>query len=121
MAELDTSSTSELIVIMERYASSYIGSKAMLVAEGIKPKSWPNGFDYLDWEDDSYSYRVRRVRPEGAKGARREFAEVDWWRVWWEPLNRPDYAELRIVEKRREFPGEFRSQKLEHARGIRKR
>lgn len=62
-----------------------VGTRAMLEAEGIIPAGmpWPEGFDERCIESGKFTYWLRRRRPDGAKGPRRDFLECDWWTVRW--------------------------------------
>ncbi len=62
-----------------------VGTRAMLEAEGIIPDGmpWPEGFDERVIESGKFTYWLRRRRPDGAKGPRRDFLECDWWTVRW--------------------------------------
>lgn len=83
----------ELIVYLkpEWGIAKYIGTRAQLEADPdhvIPPGTkWPEGFDDLYWESGKLHFWLRRQRPEGAKGPRRAFLEVDWWCLRIEPVN----------------------------------
>lgn len=61
--------------------AEYQGTRAMLEAEGIIPANteWPEGYGDLWWDDGKYRYWITRQRPEGAKGPRKLFIDIDWW------------------------------------------
>ena len=61
--------------------AEFQGTRAMLEAEGIVPANikWPDGYDDQRWDEGKFEYWMRRERPEGAKGPRKLFADVDWW------------------------------------------
>lgn len=94
----------EIVVILNPLDcdfSKFVGSRAMLEAEGIIPDGtkWPDGYDDLYWQSGQFDYWLRRQRPEGAKGPRRIFADVDWWCLRWELTNAPSPAERAIMRK----------------------
>ncbi|WP_156797085.1 hypothetical protein [Nitrosomonas sp. Is79A3] len=88
----------DLIVIIDLKGwdiTEYHGTKAMLESEGIIPEGfeWPEGYNDVYWKDDQFDYWLRRHRPEGAKGSRKQFANVDWFKLRWnlidtDPLSR---------------------------------
>jgi hypothetical protein len=78
----------EMIVVIDYGGwgiTEYYGTKAMLESEGIIPEGfeWPEGYNNVCWNDDQFNYRLRRNRPEGAKGSRKQFATVDWFELRW--------------------------------------
>lgn len=79
------------VIVYTPYSSisEYQGTRAALEAEGIIPAGtdWPEGFNDLRWEDSRFYYLLRRERPEGAKGPRKQFLTVDWWGVRFDPRN----------------------------------
>jgi len=81
------------------------GSRAMLEAEGIIPKGtdWPQGYDDLHWQAGQFCYWLRRQRPPGAKGPRRDFAAVDWFFLRLEPTEQPSWEERQIARKKQEL------------------
>lgn len=81
------------------------GSRAMLEAEGIIPKGtdWPQGYDDLRWQAGKFNYWLRRQRPPGAKGTRRDFANVDWFFLRSEPTHQPSLAQREIARKTQEL------------------
>lgn len=94
----------ELVVVLNPYDhgfSEFIGSRAMLEAEGIIPDGtkWPEGYDSLYWQAGEFDYSLRRQRPEGAKGPRRDFANFDWWCLRWELTKAPSHTQRDIMRK----------------------
>lgn len=94
----------ELVVIVNPYNfvfSEFVGSRAMLESEGILPDriKWPEGYDDLHWQEGQFDYVLRRQRPEGDKGPRRDFANCDWWRLRWKLTNAPSPEECNIMRK----------------------
>lgn len=69
--------------------AEYHGTRAMLEAEGVIPEAtqWPTGYDDLRWEDSQNYYWLCRCRPDGAKGPRKQFVDVDWWHLRFGPIN----------------------------------
>ena len=92
------------IDIRPRWIEDWTGTSAQLVAEGLLPSQfvWPIGFERSDWDHGDFSFSLRRQRPEGAKGPRRDFNDVDFW--WFRrDLARPyklDYADVLVYQKR---------------------
>ena len=120
MAEIDTTATdhisapapiatpTELVVILNPYNldfSEFVGSRAMLEAEGIIPDDtkWPDGYYDEKWQDERFYYCLRRQRPKGAKGPRRAFLNCDWWCLRWELINAPRHEERNILLKTQEL------------------
>lgn len=82
----------EMIVIIDYKGldiTEYHGTKAMLESEGIIPEGfeWPEGHNDVYWKDDQFNYWLRRHRPEGAKGSRKQFANVDWFQLRWDLID----------------------------------
>lgn len=82
----------DLIVIIDYKGwdiTEYHGTKAMLEGGGIIPEGfeWPEGYNRVCWEDDQFNYWLRRHRPEGAKGSRKQFANVDWFQPRWDLID----------------------------------
>jgi hypothetical protein len=82
----------EMIVIIDYRGwgiNKYLGTKAMLESEGIIPEDfkWPEGYNDVYWKDDQFKYWLCRRRPEGAKGSRKQFANVDWFHLRWELID----------------------------------
>lgn len=72
----------EVTICLGKYGiTEFQGTRAMLEAEGIIPANikWPEGYDGLRWDEGKFEYWMRRERPEGAKGPRKLFIDVDWW------------------------------------------
>lgn len=66
--------------------SDYFGTRAMLEAEGLIPDGtvWPNGFEGVTvWSIGELRFYLRRQRPDGAKGPRSQYLNVDWWCLRW--------------------------------------
>jgi len=108
----------ELVVILNPHNlgfSEFIGTRAMLEAEGIIPDGtkWPEGYNDLRWQDGKFNFWLRRQRPEGVKGPRRDFAECDWWCVRWELTNRPSLGEHKILLKAQALKNEIYRQSAE--------
>ncbi len=62
--------------------AEFHGTRAQIEAEGLVPATtqWPpSGYSQVCWDDGALMYLLRRVRPIGAKGPRRAFAQIDHW------------------------------------------
>ena len=102
----------DLIVICDPGHSDYsefIGTRAMLEAEGVIPEKtvWPQRYDRAYWTAGKFDYTLVRVRPEGAKGPRKLFADCDWWCVRCELRQRPTPAALAIAAKEKALNDEI--------------
>ena len=84
--------------------TEYVGTRMQLEAEGVVPLGtrWPEGFESLRWESETNSFWLRRGRPEGAKGPRRSFLDVDNWRLWINARHQ-SIEELAIHRKEKEL------------------
>lgn len=76
--------TGELIIAIDYYGSGrteFIGTRAMLEAEGIIPANtrWPEAYGRECWNIGPLHFELGRQRPEGVKGPRKAFATCDWW------------------------------------------
>lgn len=82
----------------------YIGTRRQLEAEGFIPDGtkWPDGYTDIRWEFGQFEFWMRRARPEGAKGPRRAFFDVDNWYVRVDPKNK-SYSDIAIRNKTREL------------------
>lgn len=97
----------EIIIIIDYKGwdiTEYHGTKAMLESEGIIPEGfeWPEGYTDVCWKDDRFNYRLRRNRPEGAKGSRKQFVTVDWFKLRWDLIG-TDRLSLEIARKEKEL------------------
>lgn len=103
----DSTDDRELVVVIEQKFGycEFIGTRAMLEMEGLAPPNgeWPEGFDNARWQAEGFDYWVRRQRPEGAKGPRRDFVNCDWWCVRIELTDGPSWQEREIRDKEREL------------------
>lgn len=95
------------IVVCTPYSgiAEYRGTCAALECEGVIPigMQWPVGFNEVHWDDGKFSYWIRRQRPEGAKGARKQFETVDWWMLRCNPLSAESEADRLVKEKQKEL------------------
>lgn len=94
----------DLIVRLNPYDlgfSEFIGTRALLEAEGVIPAGtdWPQAYDDLRWQAGKFDYWLCRERPPGAKGARRAFITVDWFCLRITPSNQPSQAARDIARK----------------------
>ncbi|MDR5660983.1 hypothetical protein [Burkholderia cenocepacia] len=87
--------------------ASYFGTRAQIEAEGMVPATieWPKGFDVVRWAAGDNEFWLRRDRPEGAKGPRRDFLSCDNWRLGilrrnWSPF---DHQIMRKTEELRKM------------------
>jgi len=92
--------------------STYEGTRFALEAEGILPEGmpWPEGFREHSWSQGSLRMEIRRKRPDGIKGPRRDFLDVDWWECRIEPASAPDYSARYIAEKALELQAAIHAQ-----------
>lgn len=93
------------------------GTAAQLIAEGVMPADfadWPARYDRRGWQSGDFSFSLIRERPPGAKGPRRAFESVDYWRLrieqkerkylsGWDKKIRQVQAELQSLREGREF------------------
>lgn len=96
----------ELQITISRYSyTEYVGTRAALESEGILPEGieWPTGYDDLRWQDGQFNFWLRRQRPAGAKGPRKQFIDCDWWCLRWSLINRPLPSEQAIQTKAKEL------------------
>lgn len=89
--------------------SEFMGSRAMLEGEGVIPEGfeWPEGDGCQRWSADGLDYWIYRQRPEGAKGPKRDFLNVDWWCLRWELTNAPCPSERAIMIKTKALKDEI--------------
>lgn len=74
----------ELILnIQQDEWAQFEGEAAQLVAEGLIPDGfeWPKADDNKRWKTNGFDYWLRRKRPEGHKGTKRSWLELDNWLV----------------------------------------
>ena len=84
--------------------TEFQGTRAMLEAEGIVPENikWPEGYDDLRWDDGKFEYWMRRERPEGAKGPRKLFIDVDWWCLRQQVIGE-SFVDIELKRKKKEL------------------
>lgn len=104
--------SAELVVILNPFdlcLSEFVGSRAMLEAEGIIPAGtkWPEAYSDLRWRDGEFDYWLKRKRPVVGKGPRSSFADCDWWVLRWELTNAPSVAEISIRLKQQALEKEI--------------
>jgi hypothetical protein len=82
----------------------YVGTRMQLEAEGVIPPDteWPEGFNDLRWESNGVRFRLNRMRPEGSKGPRRNFADCDNWCLHMERRDL-DWVQDSLEKKSREL------------------
>lgn len=99
------------VIVSTPYSNiaEFQGTRAALEGEGVIPATtkWPKGFDDLYWEDDKFRYWLRRVRPEGVKGARKQLLDMDWWMFRCDPVNAKSLPELNLERKAKELADEI--------------
>lgn len=100
--------TAELIIVIKPYnidIVEFLGTRAMLEAEGILPEDTeiPTGYDDLRWQAGQFDFWLYRKRPPGAQGPRKQFAECDWFCLRWELTDQLSPAEKVIARKEREL------------------
>lgn len=98
----------ELIVIIDGRGidiNEYRGSRAMLEDEGLIPEGFKWSKKYADafWEEGSLKYWLRRKRPEGVKGSRKQFENVDWFCLRFSLINYPSFSQIKIARKAKEL------------------
>lgn len=100
-AEVKAQSAPELRILMyPDYWTQFQGTRAQLEAEGLIPPrfKWPSGTDACTWEvETGMTYRLRRQRPEGHKGAMRTWLGLDHWSLSIETS--PRWRRTRRLEK----------------------
>lgn len=113
-AGLDLSS--EIIVrTLDIGVAEYQGTRAALEAEGVIPVGiqWPDGFNNHRWEDDQFRYWLCRKRPEGIKGPRKDFVDIDWWMLRFDPLNAKPISVRNVERKAKELADTIHLQSAE--------
>lgn len=98
----------DLIVSLNPHGCDFAefeGPRALLEAEGLIPKGtdWPQGYADLRWQAGKFYYWLRRCRPPGSKGPRRDFVTVDWFCLRQELTNAPSFEALKIRRKSQEL------------------
>lgn len=105
---LGASAPDDLIVVLNPHNldfAEFLGTRAMLEAEGVIPKGtdWPQGYNDHRWQAGQFDYWLHRERPPGAKGPRRDFAAVDWFCLRIELTHQLSHAEREIAKKAQEL------------------
>lgn len=85
----------------------YRGTRDALLAEGLVPSGcdWTRRLgEMATWCDGTFRFNLVRERPPGAKGPRRAFQGVDWWRLS-VCLREPsvEYASVAVARKKAEI------------------
>lgn len=75
----------------------YEGSEAQIREEGVVPSGFefPLGATSKRWEANGFEFVLRRVRPEGHKGPKRSWFELDHWFVRVEVAGRDYHWRIR--------------------------
>lgn len=85
----------------------YRGTRDALLAEGLVPRGhdWTRRLgEPATWCDEKFLFNLVRERPPGAKGPRRAFQDVDWWRLSICLRDSPvDYASVAVDRKKAEI------------------
>lgn len=97
----------ELTILIRPHDSAhceYIGTRMQIEAEGVIPEGikWPDGFINNFWQANGFRYWLRRQRPEGVKGPRRNFLFCDNWCLCISKEEPPGYSEA-IARKEKEL------------------
>lgn len=73
----------ELVIIFRDHYVQYEGTAAQIEAEGVIPKNfeWPEADRSRYWSANNFRHWARRMRPEGHKGSKRSWLELDSWFV----------------------------------------
>lgn len=105
---LQNDPTGELIIAIDYYGSGrteFMGTRAMLEAEGIIPANtrWPEAYGRECWNVGTLHYELGRQRPEGAKGPRKAFATCDWWCLSQERPDGLSYQQRVLRDKKKEL------------------
>ena len=102
---IDLSGELVVEICTDIYLTIYHGTRAQLEDEGVIPKGteWPSGYDGCRWQSGKFNFWLRRERPPGAKGPRRDFADVDWFSLRWGLTNPPSHAQRQIARKTQEL------------------
>lgn len=89
------------ITIFDDGSVRFEGTSAQLVAERLMPKNpkWPDRGITSNWNDDEFHYGVRRVKPEGMKALKAEWAKLDNWQLTRTPHNQLTWDARAIKEK----------------------
>lgn len=83
-----------------------LGTRTQLDAEGVIPAAiaWPaTGTEAVQWTASPPQFRLQRTRPEAGKGARRNWADCDWWHLTCGPISALDWRHQRVADARREL------------------
>ena len=96
----------EMIIVMPfDQLLEYQGTRKALEAEGLIPSdtAWPDGFESLHWQAGANKFWLRRERPQGVKGPRRSFLEVDWWMLRIDPVKSKSLDQIAIERAAKEL------------------
>ena len=91
------------IQIWVDYWTHFEGTAAQLSSEGLIPEGfvWPRGDDSVRWDAGRFSYWLRRSRPQGHKGTKRSWQELDNWFVRVEVTDRShDWQVQRQLQRK---------------------
>lgn len=85
--------------------TEFHGTSAMLESEELIPKDfdWPQGYDDLHWQSGQFDYWLRRERPPGAKGPRKQFIDCDWFFLRQDLTDKPSFEQQSINRKMKEL------------------
>ena len=108
------------ISIVPRAYTSYQGTAAQLIAEGLIPEGfkWPSGTNRVTVTVGTFEHWIFRTRPEGHKGPMSSWISGDCWHLRRELANqqRDGYREADIYAKTRELADTINRGTLEWSR-----
>lgn len=111
MAESKCTDQDELTIVLDErmHIAEYIGSRRAIEAEGLIPPDakWPARLDAFSYQAHGCYFSLRRERPKGAKGPRRDFYEVDNWRLRINPQG-VDWISMEIERKAKDLADTIR-------------
>ena len=106
VAAFPPSHLGELIIEIWSFGfERWIGTRAQLEAEGLIPTDlkWPVGFLDVGWRRGAFDFRLYRCKPDGAKGPRSLWKEVDYWAVNRYSVNRTSHLQDQVAMKAAEL------------------
>ena len=68
-----------------------------------KNPKWPDRDIVSNWNDDLFHYGVHRIKPEGLKAPKAEWAKLDNWQLIREPHTKLSWDDVAIKEKTEEI------------------
>ncbi|WP_374339841.1 hypothetical protein [Methyloversatilis sp.] len=90
---MNTLLADEPLFIMDPFGVEIRGTRLQIESEiPIFPGVvWPDAFRLSRWDQDGFSFSLRRCKPPGSIGHKAKFKGCDYWSISWRPFRPAAY------------------------------